>query len=473
MEKEVPLYKMIYLKLVNRILVGLYPKGYQFSSVEKIHDLYGIGYTSIRKAMKMLQESGYIRLEERKRPTVIFDANDPECIKLRRRVFLSHCKAHLDCYQAIPCIIPVLVLLGAEKRTPQLTEALEDLCSQDPSHFRCRTDLLTLVYTWQALVVRQSGNEIAMDLFLQIRGFDDLRFIAMPSEALMPGEAETALLYLRHWTDLLRRGQLNDLYTLILLFCRQALCSLERSFAPLKSDPELEDVRQLDFRWYIRQNLVPMYRSIARDLMRMAYLENLQPGECFPSESVLMTRYGVAAVTVRGALALLNELGVAQTVNGVGTIFTGCYSGNCESRDYITECRESADILAFCGRSFAGAALPFITKEQIGRLLENAQQYRCREGIILWLMRELTALIPSDALQNIFDSLETRCIFAMYTNGMPAEKRRQNAQDDYTRVIECLMHLEAGHTDIFVEKFDRVCRSLSCQAHACFTSPKT
>ena len=51
MEKSVPLYKLIYNKIVNRILTGLYPNGYLLSSMQKIHEEYDIGYTSIRRAM--------------------------------------------------------------------------------------------------------------------------------------------------------------------------------------------------------------------------------------------------------------------------------------------------------------------------------------------------------------------------------------------------------------------------------------
>ena len=64
MEKEVPLYKMIYNKIVNRILTGLYPKGYVLSSVQKIHAEHHVGYTSIRRAMHLWQQEGFIQLEE-------------------------------------------------------------------------------------------------------------------------------------------------------------------------------------------------------------------------------------------------------------------------------------------------------------------------------------------------------------------------------------------------------------------------
>ena len=71
MEKEIPLYQMIYNKLVNRILLGLYPKGYRLSSVEKIRERFGVGYTSIRRALRLLHQEGFIRLEERRRPVAV------------------------------------------------------------------------------------------------------------------------------------------------------------------------------------------------------------------------------------------------------------------------------------------------------------------------------------------------------------------------------------------------------------------
>ena len=67
MEKSIPLYKLLYNKIVNRILTGLYPKDYLLSSMQKIHAEHDIGYTSIRKAMHLLQQENFIQLEERRR----------------------------------------------------------------------------------------------------------------------------------------------------------------------------------------------------------------------------------------------------------------------------------------------------------------------------------------------------------------------------------------------------------------------
>ena len=147
--------------------------------------------------------------------------------------------------------------MGARRCGPRTLETLEALCSQPEELLTCRADLFTLAYAWLALVVRQADSALADDLFLQIRGFDDLRFLLMPREELVPGEAEAALLILRHWTDLLRREQWDDLHTLVSVFCWRAVGDLERSFAALDGG---EAVRPVEFRWYVRQLPAPLYQ---------------------------------------------------------------------------------------------------------------------------------------------------------------------------------------------------------------------
>lgn len=455
MEKELPLYQMIYNKLVNRILLGLYPKGYQLASVEKIHDRYDVGYTSIRRALHLLHQEGFIRLEERRRPVVVFDAEEPQGQALRRRVFLSRRQAHLDCYRALPCLIPGLTALGAKRCEPWILETLEALCAPAAESLSTRGDLLVLTYAWLALVVRQADNDLANDLFMQIHGFDDLRMILLPGPALRPGEAEACLLSLRHWTDLLRRGQWEDLHTLVTVFCWQALGDLERDFAALEE--EARAVRPVAFCWYVRQAQMPLYQKIAWDLLRTAYLEGMEPGTCFPSEAALMKRYGVSAVTVRGALSVLNALGAAQTVNGVGTLLTAGSAGEADAA-CLRESRESLEILAGCAYALAAAAGPRLSEEEREALPAGAA-YQDSGGAVLWLLRQLAAAIRSQALENVLEQLEVRLILGLYVRGLPGRpERREQGQAITRRVSVCLSLLEAGETDAFAAALGQLCR---------------
>ena len=453
MEKEIPLYESIYNKIVNRILVGIYPKGYQLSSIQTIHTRSKVGYTSIRRALGLLEQNGFIRQEARRRPTVIFDLEEPRCRELRQKIFLSHLRAHLDCYRAIPFLIPGLVTLGSKKCTPQLLEALESLCAQGEDQFTNRYELLILAYTWQSLVVQQAENSLAADLFVQIRGFDELRFTTLPSAGLVPGEVRATLRTLRYWTELLRRGALEDLHTMSSLFCIQAMCCLEHSLSPLIGPPEFSTLRQVEFRWYVHQSPMPLYKKIAYDLLRTACLEGMGPGDCFPSEAVLMERYNVAAVTVRGAVALLSELGIAQPVNGVGTLFTGARADTPEAAPYLQEARASLEILSACSYSLATEIASPLSPETGKVLREELSEIRFQEGIGLWLLRKLVSLHSSDALQAVFEQLETRYIFGLYASGLPSRPGRQEDLDSISLQAEgCLELLEAGDQEGFARR---------------------
>lgn len=464
MEKNVPLYKMIYNKIVNRILVGLYPKGYQLASMQNIHAKYGIGYTSIRRAMHMLQQENFIKLEERKRPTVIFDAEDPQCCKLRKRVFLSRCLTHQDCYRAMPCLVPGLLMLGARHCTAHLLDTLDDLCTQPENHFSTRADLLVLVYTWQMQVIQQADNELATDLFIQIRGFDDLRFLVMPSEKLAPGEAYMTMQYLQYWTNLLRKGDLESLHTLAAFVGQHAMYELNRSFAPLRDSGEMQQVRQVEFNWYVHQSPVQLYKKIAYELLRRVHLDGMQPGDYFPSEAALMERYSVATITVRGALALLNNLGIAQTVNGVGTLFTGTCTHTQEVQVYIRECCESLDILAETGRALSSAAALVLSGRDMETLRAGAERYRSCEGLVLWMLRQFVSVLSIPVLENVFEQLEVRYIFGLYASGLPGSAVR-HPEHTYERVLSCLALLEEGDANAFSSRFGLLCQEHGLELH--------
>ena len=66
----------------------------------------------------------------------------------------------------------------------------------------------------------------------------------------------------------------------------------------------------------------PLFAQV-RDALRAEILGGgLVPGDRLPSESALITRFGVSRITVRQALAELQSDGLVQTVNGKGSYVT-------------------------------------------------------------------------------------------------------------------------------------------------------
>jgi DNA-binding GntR family transcriptional regulator len=60
------------------------------------------------------------------------------------------------------------------------------------------------------------------------------------------------------------------------------------------------------------------YRVIATELARRIDTGELRPGEMLPSEPALSAEFAVARGTVRAALALLEERGLAEVIPGTG-----------------------------------------------------------------------------------------------------------------------------------------------------------
>lgn len=60
------------------------------------------------------------------------------------------------------------------------------------------------------------------------------------------------------------------------------------------------------------------YRQIATDLQQQITEGNLEPGQRVPSESELMTRYGVSRGTARQGLAVIEAAGLVTAVHGKG-----------------------------------------------------------------------------------------------------------------------------------------------------------
>jgi GntR family transcriptional regulator len=63
----------------------------------------------------------------------------------------------------------------------------------------------------------------------------------------------------------------------------------------------------------------PKYRQIADDLRARMEAGEYPPDSRLPSKTELMSRYHVALATVNNAIGELRKLGVAETIQGVGT----------------------------------------------------------------------------------------------------------------------------------------------------------
>ena len=248
------------------------------------------------------------------------DPSDPKYRALRRDNFLRRKHAHMDAYRMLALFVPQLAWQGAAALAAKRSwRALRRPPRKGARQAAARTGLLCAVQDFSLALVRRSGNLLAADLFFQVRGFDELGRIVLPTQTPAEDEAELAASVVERLAQLAGVGRQDDFCWLLACCCRSLACELALEigrYAPERPRPET----QVAFLWYADQRPVPLYRQVAYDLLRFAQ-RSLAPGKFFPSEASLMQRYGVSAVTVRSALATLNALGLARTFNGRGTQF--------------------------------------------------------------------------------------------------------------------------------------------------------
>lgn len=66
------------------------------------------------------------------------------------------------------------------------------------------------------------------------------------------------------------------------------------------------------------RDYMPVYYQLADDLKQQIEAGELKPGDAVPSESQLVSEYGISRVTVRRGLAILLEAGLIETIRGIG-----------------------------------------------------------------------------------------------------------------------------------------------------------
>lgn len=456
MEKNIPLYRMIYHKVVNRVLTGFYQKGDRLSSAQKIREQYGCSLNSVRQAMHLLEQDGYIRLEERKAPVVVADPSDPHYQNLRRDNFLRRKHAHLDAYRMLPLFVPEMAWRGALRCDADALAGLEEAAARSVQQAKVRGDLVRCIHEFSLALVGRSGNLLAEDLFYQVRGFDELRRIVLPAELLAEGEADITASVVERLTGMIREGRGNAFCWLLKHCYEQLACGLEleiRRYAPEETAPGT----QVAFMWYAYQRPVPLYQQIAYDLLRFAQ-RSLSPGDYFPSEANLMQQYGVAAVTIRSALSTLNALGFAHTFNGRGTQFVLEASADGEHRRLLKEYFDCMELFSASAAGLARLAVPALAP-RAETLLAQAAQYRRRNGLWMWMLEQVLPVIPNQAVRNSFYQLKDKIIFGLVLKPSAADPAQSDYfEQSYQRLCEGLRRFARGDGSAFCDSFAWVCR---------------
>ncbi len=437
MEDRNQISNLIYNYFFNRLIFCSYQYGEQLPSIDTLCNEFGVSAQTVKTALRCLREEGYIDMHRGRPTTVIFQQTLENAMQLSQDYFILRRDAYLDLQDCAGLLFPTLLAAGFQRiernKFPYLSRLAERPSINDVLHFF-------------SCVLQSLDNPLVMNLYWEITVFWGMPFLKY-SKSNLP----------------IHRDFLQDrMQSLLLLAQRQAweplieeLAALQRdTFAPfiaeLDTRPPLPKEEQIPFSWSIYRERPQCCYSLAGRLLHEIYLGEYRDSAFLPSYQRMAEKYSVSLSTIRRTVAVLDQLGVLQPVNGKGvrvfSIGEPCRKPDFKSpavRRNLSYFVQSFEILLCTCEPVSCSVLESVPAEAV-RLLTEQFEHNLRSGIQeLSLWHWLLFVIKNTRLQSLRDIYGR--IYSLFLWGYPLkasqrENREQNAgMLTFTkRIIVCL-----------------------------------
>ncbi len=303
----------IYRHLAGQIQLGFYDGGARFPSAQEIARKFRVSYCPAQRALKALAQAGLVQIGRGKETVVL---RKPYEDYLQSDVFQSRAAAIADLCRSLAIISPAVTFQGMcrlhggppDAWTPEgcgqigQWRQLYDLFGRSLAALGSRT-LLGLYYDISALtesafldIMHVTAGEKGGRAFVYQLGEMYLESYQSCQNGALPAAKA-------------RLEELNRLF-----FAR-----IGEYFAQLPP----ADGPQTAFAWAPHKGRTRYCDLIAVDLLCKVRQGRYPLDTRLPHAETLADIYHVSPITIRRAIALLNQLGLTQTVNGVGTYVRG------------------------------------------------------------------------------------------------------------------------------------------------------
>lgn len=408
MKSDMIQYERTYQRLKHKIEYGILPVGAKLPGRSVLCKEFGTSERTIRRALELLAQDGFLEITPRKRPTVISAFASPEGRALQNMKQTDAAQvndlmqtANLLCY---PIYLRGLRLCTSEDwHIPETI--LDNMDPNQPDEFWRITSRLGRFF------IARNENE------LLLRVVDSLGF----QEKEPPqGSLEDRMRYRSHIETLfetIKSGGMPGQAQLDAFFSQYHAIAEQvgkTQFRQLRSpSPLLAETKGLGQQLSLAQE---RYSSVCLDLLGLIAMGRYQPGDRLPTHDQLQQYYGVSRDTSVKAVRMLQNWGVVTAAprRGISVVMDLASlqkiqitpeSIACHIRRYL----DSLDLLALTVERVAAHAAANVQSKDAERLREAivrqwAQPYE-HQLIPRTLLDFLTEHIQYDALRSIYKIL--------------------------------------------------------------------
>lgn len=425
MRKSTPIYVKIYEDLRLRFFCAAYQKGDRFPSCATLCKEYGVSDRTMRQAVHLLVENGFIATEKRKAPVVIYECGR-QTVYPAPALSARELAELLDIVDTMDLVLPALLLhcmplCDGEDRA-RLASILKGMSENldSPGIF------VSLAKSFSGVIVEKGRNRLMQSFFDRQK----------PLEGLFHATGRSArAAYLAFLTDILGRMEAGkgleqiDYHPHNVRF-REMVRSLYHAGAGASEQPAEQGLT----------SEVSLYQSVYLDLLRRVQEEEFQKGDYLPSRARLCKQYGVSGITAAHAVRKLREMGVAEAVPGRGVrlLLSGERLGETFDRKLLVmqarRFMEGMEMLALTCENAAGHAVEQMDQLEALSLYrridskhrkatDGADTQTCLPGLLL---RFVIDRIQYRLLQDLYKKIEEDFYMAFQFAGLlPAPDRRE------------------------------------------------
>lgn len=436
--KRIYYINRIYEYLDRCIHFQYYSYGDVLPSVESLCVMFTASDQTVKAALHRLCEEHYLTMQKGRRAKVIYQQSDSQRDEYITRFLCERWPAYREIFQVSEIVFRAIIIEGFKRFDEEGYETL--------SFFAEQGDLNNLI-RFYCCILQKVKNPLIMNLFWEIAVFSGLPFLGKHTSKNY--KAQEVAQRLHAFINLGKSGQWDRLDAELLEFWREITGSILKSIEPYIQPVPADE--QVPFSWRIYRGQPQICYSLAIHIIHEIFQGRYQMNQFLPSYQKMSEEYNVSVNTVRRTVHLLNQLGVAQTINGKGTrVFSlgeplnrPDYTVPAIRRNLALMSR-SFELLSYSCEMASYTILSSMSREERMELIEQLKIFICNGncGFAPWqLLRTFSTQAPMQTLREIYTKL-----YGLALWGYPLKETRgefANFKDTLYKLTESMVeHLQ-------------------------------
>ncbi len=393
-------YNLIYEYYKCRILFGDLQEGDYLSTIEQIGDIFQVAPQTVRNALKKLQSEGLITVSAGRNTMVIHKTTPEETLRFTKNYYLSRKNVMEEVYLVANLLLMPLYRKGCQ----MLTDA--DLLRISTTVRQGKSNIASISMFCCDLMMNKIDNWLAKSLFLDMVSFFQFPYVPSFNEGSNEDYQRNCRL-LSHSCETLDRDGVFRAFTGLQALTRKTL----RDYID-EATLELSVPGQIPFHWQTYRGRPQHCHTLAANIIHEIITGKYAEKDLLPSYEIMSAEFDVSINTARRTIDLLKDMGIINSINGVGKqiLFSSPDWKKMRRptmRNNADMASESLEILLLSSKEIIHGYLPLLPDNEIGclkKVLANKKDRRPMEIVIL-IAEYMTVAYPSDMVLETYSKL--------------------------------------------------------------------